>query len=60
MLTFDDIVKKIQKQKHCCLSVLGKRLSTLKLGDIVKMIQKQEHYCTARFGKRLSSFRPNF
>jgi len=40
MLTFDDTVKMIQKQNHCLLSVLGKRLSMLTFDDIVKKIQK--------------------
>lgn len=53
MLPFDYIVKMIQKQKQCCLSVLGKRLSMLTFDDIVKMIQKQKHYCMPMLGKRL-------
>jgi hypothetical protein len=44
MLTFDDTAKIIQKQKHCCLSVLGKSLSTLTFDDIVKIIQKKKRY----------------
>jgi len=54
MLTFDDIVKKIQKQKHHCMSIFGKRLSVLTYDDIVKMTQKQKQCCPSVFVNRLS------